>query len=59
MSKIIDKLPFWHFDDDQGLMVFKDGSLGAGFRLTGYDLNCKTNDQINVFTKSIEKIWFS
>ena len=56
MSKIIDKLPFWHFDDDQGLMVFKDGSLGAGFRLTGYDLNCKTNDQINVFTKSIENL---
>lgn len=56
-NSISNLLPFWHFDDD--LMVFKDGSLGGGFKLQGFDLSCKTSDEINEFSKSVENIILS
>ena len=54
--KLANKLPFWHFDEDQELMVYKDGSLGAGFKLTGFDLNCKTEEEINKFTLGLKNL---
>ena len=45
-------LPFWHFDND--LMAFNDGSLGAGFKLNGMDINCASNEAINIFCKKVE-----
>ena len=57
MSSIADKLPFWHFDND--LMVYSDGSLGAGFKLKGFDISCVTNGEINNFTRNIENLLIS
>lgn len=45
-------IPYWHFDDN--LMVFADGSLGAGFKISGYDINCKSDEEINQFTLQLE-----
>ena len=53
-SSLCDKLPIWHFDND--LMVFKDGSLGAGFEITGKDIATATNDIINQFTRELENL---
>lgn len=56
MNKIADKLPFWHFDENNNIMVFKDGSLGSGFKITGFDLNCVPNEEINIFAKNLENL---
>ncbi len=48
------ELPFWHFDVSDDLMVFKDGSLGAGFKLIGLDISCKDTDEINAINKKLE-----
>ncbi|MCB9072311.1 MAG: TraC family protein [Bdellovibrionaceae bacterium] len=47
-----DFLPYWHFDKD--FMVFSDGSLGAGFKLSSMDISCKSNEEINFFNKNVE-----
>lgn len=47
-----DPIPYWHFDEN--LMVFSDGSFGAGFRITGYDINCKSDEEINQFSLQVE-----
>jgi conjugal transfer ATP-binding protein TraC len=57
MSSLTDELEFWHFDDD--LMVFKDGSLGAGFKLTGFDITCANESSINQMTSSLENLLVS
>lgn len=49
-----DKLPYWHFDGE--LMVFEDGSLGKGYRLTEQDINCTTTDKINNLSFGLERI---
>ena len=51
------RLPFWHLDDD--LVVFNDGSLGAGFRLGGYDISCANADEINQFSRNLEHLLVS
>lgn len=53
------KLPFWHFDTDGKAMVFADGSLGAAFKLEGFDINCKSEEEINRFNKGIENLLVS
>lgn len=53
-SSLCDKLPIWHFDEN--LLVFKDGSLGAGFELTGRDISTATNNSINSFTRELENL---
>lgn len=49
-----DRLPFWHFDDD--MMVYSDGSLGVGFRLSGLDIAAASTSAINEFTGSLENL---
>lgn len=51
---IIDKLPYWHFYED--VMVFKDGSLGAGFKIKGADISSASNEAINTLSKKMENL---
>ena len=37
METLSDRLPIWHFDED--FLVFEDGSLGAGFCVSGADIS--------------------
>ena len=52
-----ERLPFWHLDED--LTVFNDGSLGAGFRLGGYDISCASGEEINQFSRNVENLLVS
>ena len=54
-ASLEDKLPFWHLEDD-GLMVYKDGSLGCGFELTGADIDCADNSSINDLATKLENL---
>lgn len=53
-KSLVDKLPLWHFDENT--MVFKDGSLGAGFEVTGKDIGASTSNDINSFTRELENL---
>ncbi len=57
MSSLANELELWHFDDD--LMVFKDGSLGAGFKLGGFDMTCATEQAINQMSRGLENLLIS
>ena len=57
MRSLASELDFWHFDED--LMVFKDGSLGAGFKLGGFDITCATEQAINQMTRNLENLLIS
>ena len=57
MCSLASELEFWHFDKD--LMVFKDGSLGAGFKLGGFDITCATEQAINQMTRGLENLLIS
>ena len=50
-----ERLPFWHMEAD-GLMVFKDGSLGCGWCLQGLDIGCADHGKINS-GKSSRRRW--
>ena len=49
-----ERVPFWHFDQD--VMIFWDGSLGAGFELEGVDINCASADGINHIATQLENL---
>lgn len=49
-----DRLPYWHFDND--IMVFEDGSLGFGYKLEGFDINCTTSEKINQLSTNLEHL---
>jgi type IV secretory pathway VirB4 component len=53
-KSLCDQLPIWHFDGN--LMVFKDGSLGAGLEITGKDIATSTNSNICLFTRELENL---
>jgi type IV secretory pathway VirB4 component len=53
-KSLCDKLPIWHFDEN--LLVFKDGSLGASFEVTGKDIATATSSNVNLFTREIENL---
>ncbi len=57
MRSFASELDFWHFDED--LMVFKDGSLGAGFQLAGFDLTCATEEAINQLSRGLDNLLIS
>ncbi len=57
MRSLAAELDFWHFDGD--LMVFKDGSLGAGFKLAGFDMTCATEQAINQMSRGLENLLIS
>jgi type-IV secretion system protein TraC len=42
---LVQKLELWGFED--GITIFKDGSLGFGFRLAARDISCESDDTIN------------
>lgn len=54
---LAEELGLWHFDDN--LMVFSDGSLGAGFKLSGFDLTCANESAINQLTQNLENLLVS
>ena len=49
------KLPFWHLEED-GIVVYKDGSLGCGFELRGVDIGTQTNEFINALSIKLENV---
>lgn len=51
---LADRIPFWHFD--QGMMIYSDGSIGGGFKLTGADIACLPSDEINQFLRTVENL---
>ena len=58
-TSLSDKLPFWHFEEGLGgghLMVYGDGTLGAGFKLKGLDISCATNSFKNEFSARFENV---
>lgn len=57
MDNLAAELECWHFDAE--LMVFKDGSLGAGFQLAGFDLTCATEEAINQLSRGLENLLVS
>ena len=57
-APLVDLLPFWHLEDD-GLIVFQDGSLGCGFRITGADVESWTNNKINALSEHLENLLVS
>ncbi len=54
MSSLSEQIDFWHFDQD--FMVYKDGSMGAGFKLSGFDLTCAHEPAINNLTEGLESL---
>lgn len=56
-ASLADKIPFWHFD--QELMVYADGSLGGGFKLSGFDISCLQAEDINAFSRNLENLLIS
>lgn len=53
-NSIGDFLNIWHFFGD--LMVFGDGSLGCGFKLSGKDISCVTDEEVSQFTRKLENM---
>lgn len=49
-----DHLPIWHFDDN--MMVYNDGSLGAGLKISGLDISTATNEVKNQFCQQISNL---
>ena len=54
-ASLEDGLPFWHPEDD-GLMVYDDGSLGCGFRLVGAATDCAENGSVNELAAKLEDL---
>lgn len=51
-TEIRNRLPFFCFEDHA--MVYLDGSLGVGFKLTGTDVSCAAPDEVNSFCQKLE-----
>lgn len=58
-KSLSEKIPFWHYEDNNDFMVFSDGSLGSGFKIQGFDISCKTEEEINNFNRHIENLIIS
>ena len=56
-AALADRVPFWHFE--QGLMVYSDGSLGGGYKLSGLDIGCLPAEDINAFARQVENLLIS
>lgn len=44
-AALVEKLEVWGFED--GITVFKDASMGFGFRIAPVDISCQADEQIN------------
>ncbi|MBY0315638.1 MAG: ATP-binding protein [Bdellovibrionales bacterium] len=49
---MIDQIPYWQFF--KNYMMFTDGSLGIGFKIQGFDISCKSDDEINALASSLD-----
>lgn len=58
-KSLTEQIPFWHFEDINDFMVFSDGSLGSAFKLQGFDIGCKTEEEINALNRQIENLILS
>jgi len=56
-NSLADHLPYWHLEENY--MVYKDGSLGAGFKIFGKDISSASNEVINTFVDKIERLFLS
>ncbi|MCH2535089.1 MAG: hypothetical protein MK008_11655, partial [Bdellovibrionales bacterium] len=56
-KSLADKLPYWHFHND--VMVYKDGSLGVGFKVFGRDIGSASDEVINQINRQIERLLIS
>ena len=57
MSKnhaLSDQISVWHFDGD--ILIFSDGSLGAGFKIEGIDTSSASVEEINEYGRKLEEI---
>jgi conjugal transfer ATP-binding protein TraC len=55
-KSVCEKIDFWHFEDQNDFMIYSDGSFGVGYKVQGYDIDCKTEEEINSFNQSIENL---
>ncbi|MDB5039164.1 MAG: hypothetical protein JWQ35_2692 [Bacteriovoracaceae bacterium] len=53
-SVLADRIPIWHFENDY--LVFSDGSLGAGFKLKGFDASVSGVESFNQFAFALENL---
>ena len=51
---LAERVPFWHFEGDQ--LVFSDGSIGAGFKLKGFDASVSGAESFNQFAFALENL---
>lgn len=56
-KSLADKLPYWHFHND--VMVYKDGSMGVGFKVFGRDIGSASDEVINQINRQIERLLIS
>ena len=49
-----ERVPLWHFEGDS--LVFSDGSLGAGFKLKGFDAGVSGVESYNQFAFALENL---
>jgi type IV secretory pathway VirB4 component len=54
MQMIESKLPFFSFENN--FMVYRDGSLGSGFKLRGADISTASHEEINGVIQKIETL---
>lgn len=52
-ATLANRLQIWGFED--GITVFKDFSLGAGFKISSLDISCQTDETINVLKESLRQ----
>ncbi|MGE4107372.1 MAG: TraC family protein [Bacteriovoracia bacterium] len=51
---LADRIPLWHFEGNSA--VFSDGSLGAGFKLKGFDASVSGVESFNQFAFALENL---
>ena len=52
-ATLSNRLQIWGFEDE--ITVFKDFSLGAGFKISTLDISCQTDESINVIKESLRQ----
>lgn len=53
-SNLANRLQVWGFED--GMIVFKDFSLGAVFKISSLDVSCATNEEIGSVKESLRQL---
>lgn len=53
-SNLGDHLPIWHFDEN--LMIYNDGSIGGGLKISGLDISTATHEVVNQFCQQVSNL---